>query len=272
MAGRAVKAGSGPVQLAKLTPVSDDPVPCKICGAAAAPMGAVDFNKNCEEPRGTVLPPSGVAIRYRRCAACGFVFTDSFDHWSEREFADNIYNDGYAAIDPDGLGTRPNFNATELLRAFETSKAVLSVLDYGGGTGILARALREGGFRKAETYDPFVAEHAGLPPGPFDLVTSYETLEHHPRPLVAIREMAERTAKRGMVLFSTLLQPADFDRIGLGWWYIAPRNGHISIFSRRALRLAWHNEGMVLGSIGDSLHVAFRNLPDFARHLFKKMG
>jgi 2-polyprenyl-6-hydroxyphenyl methylase/3-demethylubiquinone-9 3-methyltransferase len=247
-------------------------VACKICGAAAAPLGAVDFNKSCEEPRGALLPPAGVAIPYRRCAACGFVFTDSFDAWTNAEFARHIYNAHYAAIDPEGFGARPAHNAKELLDAFAATKSALGVLDYGGGTGILARALREGGFTRAETYDPFVAEHAALPPGPFDIVTCYETLEHHPRPLVAIREMAERTAKRGIVIFSTAVQPAIFDRIGLGWWYIAPRNGHISIFSRHALALAWRGEGMAFGSIGDTLHVAFRNLPDFARHLFKKMG
>ena len=145
------------------------------------------------------------------------------------------------------------------------------MLDYGGGTGILARRLREGGFRAAQTYDPFVPEHAALPPGPFDVVTCYEVLEHHPRPLAAIRDMAERTAKRGIVIFSTLLLPPTFPTIGLRWWYVAPRNGHISIFSRRAMALAWQREGMAFGSYGDNLHVAFRNLPDFARHLFKDM-
>ena len=35
---------------------------------------------------------------------------------------------------------------------------------------------------------------------------------------------------KGMVLFSTLVQPADIETQKLRCWYAAPRNGHISLF------------------------------------------
>ncbi len=59
----------------------------------------------------------------------------------------------------------------------------------------------------------------------------------------------------------------DFAAWGLGWWYVGPRDGHISIFSRKSLIAAWRRFGFTLGSFNDNFHVAFRKLPNFAKHL-----
>jgi hypothetical protein len=56
---------------------------------------------------------------------------------------------------------------------------------------------------------------------------------------------------------------------GVGWWYVAPRNGHISIFSRKALAIAFGRYGYKTVSLSDNLHFAFRTLPFFADHLGK---
>jgi len=71
----------------------------------------------------------------------------------------------------------------------------------------------------------------------------------------------------GALLFSTLTQPADFDQLGLRWWYVGPRNGHISLYSRRSLSILFEKNGMGLISLTDLIHVAFRKLPAFASHL-----
>ena len=52
---------------------------CKICGGTTALYGVVDLNKSCEEHRGFRLPLAGIPVYYRRCAGCGFLFTDAFD-------------------------------------------------------------------------------------------------------------------------------------------------------------------------------------------------
>jgi hypothetical protein len=71
------------------------------------------------------------------------------------------------------------------------------------------------------------------PGGKFDLITCFETLEHMPG------------------------------------WYVGPRYGHISLLSRSALAKAWGRHGFCTGSFDDNMHLAFRTLPDFARHLAK---
>ena len=114
------------------------------------------------------------------------------------------------------------------------------------------------------TYDPFVAEFANSPPGKY----CFETLEHMPDPVAGIGDIVAHL-EPGLVLFSTMLQPADFDPLGMDWWYVGPRNKHISMFSRGALAKAWGRHGYRTGSFDDNMHVAFRTLPDFARHLAK---
>ena len=61
----------------------------------------------------------------------------------------------------------------------------------------------------------------------------------------------------------------DFDKLGMNWWYVGPRNGHISMFSRDALIKAWRSHGCQTGSFNDKLHVAFRTMPDFAKHYWE---
>jgi SAM-dependent methyltransferase len=250
-----------------LKPASNAPTACKICAEPAPLYGVVDFHRGCEIPGGKRLPPSGIPVHYRRCTACGFLFTDAFDDWSEADFKAHIYNADYLALDPDYLEKRPRDNAGTVEQLFGTHKTELRVLDFGGGNDAMCSALRTAGFPIAETYDPFVADYARRPEGTFDLVTCFETLEHMPDPVAGIAALLTSLAEPGLVLFSTLLQPQDFDQLGVNWWYVGPRNGHVSIFSRNALILAWRHHGYLTASFNEDKHLAFRTLPAFAKHV-----
>ena len=250
-----------------LKPASADATPCKICLQPAPLFGFVDFNRNCVIPDGIKLPASGTPVYYRRCSACGFLFTDAFDDWSQDDFKKHIYNADYLAVDPGYMESRPRNNAALVQHLFGKHRATLRVLDYGGGNDVLCSELRAAGFPVATTYDPFVAEHAKPPEGRFDLITCFETLEHVPDPVKGIGALVAHLADPGLVLFSTLLQPQDFDILGLNWWYVGPRNGHISLFSRDAHVKAWRFHDFQTGSFDDNIHVAFRTLPEFATHL-----
>lgn len=255
-----------------LKPVSAVPLPCKICGGAAPLYGVADFNKCCAEDRGIRLPLSGVPIYYRRCAACSFVFTDAVDGWNDDQFKAHIYNDGYYAVDPDFQSVRPRANADVVERLWGEYKAETRVLDYGRGNDVFCTTLRANAFPVAMTYDLMMPEYARRPDGKFELVTCFETLEHMPDPAAGIRLILECLAEPGLVMFSTLVQPADFDTYGVNCWYVGPRNGHVSIFSRQALAIAWGRHGYTTGSFNDNLHVAFRTLPAFAAGLIKRLA
>src|SRR5580693_4482079 len=130
----------------------------------------------------------------------------------------------------------------------------------GGGNDAFCTALRASGFPVAVTYDPMVPEYAHRPDGKFDLVTCFETLEHLPDPAAGIAQIIEFAAEPGLILFTTLLLPADFDKQRLNWWYVGPRNGHVSIFSKQALTAAWKRYGYKIASFNDNNHFAFRTL------------
>jgi 2-polyprenyl-6-hydroxyphenyl methylase/3-demethylubiquinone-9 3-methyltransferase len=152
---------------------------------------------------------------------------------------------------------------------FGANRTELRLLDYGGGDGLMCSELRAGGLSDAHTYDPFVPDFAQRPAGEFDLVTCFETLEHMTDPMAGIASILLSMKDDGLVLFSTLVQIADFDKVGVGWWYVGPRNGHVSIFSRDALARAWQSHGCNIASFNENLHIAFHKLPPFAQHLMK---
>jgi SAM-dependent methyltransferase len=247
------------------TIVNPNPSGCKICGGPSPLFGVVDFHKSCIEARGKILNLSGRPIYYRRCTNCAFTFTDEFDDWSTEAFLAHIYNHEYAVVDPDYGVARPTSNAKVIAETFLASKNSLSILDFGGGNGLLASTLVQNGFN-ATTYDPF-SNFTERPRGPFNLITCFEVMEHSPFPNRTVSEMSQLLADDGLILFSTLTQPANFDELRLHWWYASPRNGHVSLYSRRSLALLFQQNGLQLRSLTDLVHVAFRELPEFAAHL-----
>lgn len=248
-------------------PICPPQAPCKCCGTAAVLSGVVDFFKNCAGIR-LPLALSGIPIYYYRCMACRFLFTTAFDAFTKEEFARHVYNREYLLVDPEYPRIRPQSNAEFLTRLFANDKP-LRLLDYGGGEGLLAELLRFAGFPHAETYDPFVPCHSTRPDNRYDLITCFEVAEHSTDPAATFADMSRLLATTGLILFSTLLQPADIDQQGLGWWYAGPRNGHVSLHTKESLEAIARPLGLHLASFHDGLHVLCRGIPDFARHFLQ---
>ena len=67
--------------------------------------------------------------------------------------------------------------------------------------------------------------------------------------------LAEATSPQGTVLLSTELLDAD---MALSNWYIAPRNGHISLSTAASLRALAARHGLSVFSINHEMHVLRR--------------
>jgi 2-polyprenyl-6-hydroxyphenyl methylase/3-demethylubiquinone-9 3-methyltransferase len=234
----------------------------------AFPCGVVDFNKSCEVYRRANLGISGVPVYYYRCPRCRFIFTTALDHFTHEDFRQYVYNQEYLLIDPDYEQTRPRDNAAKVCGLFPDVKPE-SVLDYGCGHGVLAQLLRAAGFPRVDTYDPFVPQYAAKPVDRYECVVCFEVVEHSTDPAAIFADMSELLADSGMILFSTLVQPADIDAQGLNWWYVGPRNGHVSLYTKASLASLVQPLGFNLGSFNESYHVLFREVPDFARHFLR---
>lgn len=231
---------------------------CKVCGGASPLYGVLDFNRNCSENNGVFLPLCGVPIYYHQCMDCGLIFTVAFDKWNKQDYLQYIYNDDYVKVDPDYIEVRPQSMAN-LIEDFVKNGSNLKLLDYGGGNGRMAGLLAERGVG-CESWDPM----GNMPSAPakshFDLVTAFEVLEHTPTPRYTTEEALSCLNEDGVFLFSTLTVDKLPPR-GINFWYIGPRNGHITIYSKKSLNILFAAQGYNVHHFNDNLHLAFKGLP-----------
>ena len=236
---------------------------CKVCGTRASLFDVVDFHKFCSATP-YAYGTADIIVKYYRCASCDFLFADLIDDWTPDEISRYIYNDDYINVDPDYADRRPLSQAHEI-GAFCDGRMDLRILDYGSGSGRFARHMVDLGFTSVASYDPFSSPVR--PTGTFDLVTAFEVVEHSPDPLETFRELRDLKTGDGAILVGQTLQPEDIDAIKGGWWYLAPRNGHVSTFSdvtfarlARKLGLRYrrpYGPGFTFAFVGESLN---RNL------------
>jgi SAM-dependent methyltransferase len=246
--------------------------PCAVCGATATHLDTLDFNKSCEEIRGALLQRTGVGVDYFLCDQCGYCFAPEFGYWSFEDFEKYIYNADYELIDPDYKFIRPKSNAAFLDEKFGPARKKIKHLDYGGGSGLLSKTLQEKGWTSI-SYDPFVDSELKLEElGQFDLVTAYEVFEHVPDSTGLINTLKKLCKPNGIILFTTLISDGNIARgQKLDWWYAAPRNGHISLFSQKSLNMLISQGGWDGLSFSSVLHAAFREVPAWAGTMIRKI-
>lgn len=243
---------------------------CLVCAGTCRLLDGVDFNKSCEEARGKYLPLSGLIVYYYVCEQCGFCFAPEFSGWSQDQFQQEIYNDEYVHVDPDYVDVRPRSNAAALISLLGNHAAEITHLDYGGGGGLLSALLRDANWQST-SYDPFPDQHRAIDRlGRFDLITAFEVFEHVPDVQALMSRLSLLLAQPGLVLFSTLLSD---DHVKpeerMSWWYAAPRNGHVSLFSRQSLAVLGSTHGFSFGSLSENFHAFWKEVPDWATNLFQ---
>ena len=244
------------------------PSSCPVCDRAAHRFDTVDFNKTCAEVYGTSLRRTGIGVVYDLCEECGFCFAPEFAQWTAGDFAQRIYNAEYVNVDPDYTGVRPRANADLVMKMFGEHASHIRHLDYGGGAGILSALLREAGWQST-SYDVFADGTRKLPElGKFDLITTFEVFEHVVDGRQLVRDLSSVLNDDGIILFSTLVSDGHIvEGQPLEWWYAAPRNGHISLYSRKSLAVLAARSGFRFATFSPDLHAYWRSVPEWARHL-----
>lgn len=210
---------------------------CKICGEATSEFG-----------RQQVL--GRFVAQYRRCGSCGYVFVVD-PHWLEL-----AYSSAIAAMDT-GIVTRNRWLADATCALLGLSlRQVRSTLDFGGGSGLLVRLMRDRGhdFRWHDAYSPnlLALGFEGDVQDHYDMVTAFELVEHLPDPMATFEQLR---ALAPVIVISTELVPRDKQVLD-DWWYYAPESGqHIGFFTRAALEFVSKRLGLFLSSNGRNLHV-----------------
>ncbi len=252
---------------------SNQRVTCPICGGNCFLLDVVDFNKSCEEARGKFLELSGIPIYYQFCDNCNFCFAPEIALWPFDDFEQKIYNNHYIDVDPDYIEVRPRGNALRLISMFKGHAQSIKHLDYGGGEGVLSKTLRDAGWN-SDSYDPFIEKGNDIRDlGCFDLITAYEVFEHVPDVHQLMSNLRLLLAPNGIILFSTLVSDANIKKNSrLTWWYASPRNGHISLFSKKSLVHLASRYGFNSGSFSTGFHVYFTSIPNWASHIIRLNG
>lgn len=245
--------------------------PCPVCSKESYLYDVVDLHKSCEENRGLFLPLSGRAIYYAKCEHCGFVFAPEMHAWSLEEFGKLIYNEDYVKVDPDYVEIRPRQNANTIAQMFASNYKDIRHLDYGGGDGLFSQVLQSQGWDSV-SWDPFYQTHEDLVGlGKFDLITAFEVFEHVPDVGALITTLNNLLSEDGLILFSTLVSDGVLDTHGrINWWYAAPRNGHISLFTYESLKLLGELVGLQFVTFSKGFHMYCRHVPDEWQHYIYK--
>ena len=212
-------------------------VACKICDSPAQPFG-------------TQRVLGKYDATYLRCGACGYLWVLA-PTWLEE-----AYSQAIAALDT-GIVVRNMWLADACCALLGTSlRDARSILDYGGGSGLLVRTLRDRGHEAwwQDAYCPNLLAVGFESPAnaSYDLLTAFELVEHLPDPMEWFQRARSISPR---LLISTDLQPADLDP-GMQWRYMAPESGqHIGFFTRRSLEIVAERLGLVLSSNDRNLHL-----------------
>lgn len=235
---------------------SSPAAPCKICAGEARPFDLVDFNKCCEKPA-YQLGLSDIPVVYRICSRCLFVFTDFFDSFTPEQWRRHIYNDDYARVDPEYERARPRENVRLLTSFLVGRKHEILGLDYGGGNGTTAEMMRRHGWT-FDCCDPFArTDIAPERVGHYNFCSAIEVFEHTTDPAASLQAILKMASSgRLIVMIATGINDwVVSSETRLNWWYAAPRNGHVSLYSSKSLQMLGERFGLQ--------HTALRGTPTF---------
>lgn len=212
---------------------------CPICGCLTKKYFTVPMDKTFLPVQEDIAKIGG-DCDYHICPNCDFIYAPAFRQWTNDDFREKIYNADYEKyIDiAHGDGSRDKM----LLDMWGKKIAYKQerILDYGGGHGGFARGLEKEFQIWADSYDKFYDNEKPLNPNfKYSLVTCFEVLEHvfDPKPLFS---MFNKTLVPGGTLI-TSTQRWDNNKYLFGqtpdkWQNIAPRNGHVCMYSTKAFR------------------------------------
>ena len=216
---------------------------------------------------------------YWKCPNCGFIFTNYTDQWSAEDFQRQIYNADYIKVDPPIPGRQnvplretPSYHKGKLIASmFQGSQKDIHILDYGAGgnPGPTGFALIEDGFN-VRSYEPHRAKGTDadqLPEGKYHLIIAVEVFEHCNDLKDLTTFMDKHLCDDGLIWIQTLLHPHPAPNDILNSWYIAPRNGHVSIFTFAALTALFSPIRINIAQTMNGIF-GFKNLPKFPNKIF----
>lgn len=212
---------------------------CRICTAASDHFATAEVLGACE-------------IAYFRCARCGFIQTED-PHWLEEAYTSTIAKSDVGLV---RRQTRLAQATRALISAVFDSDAAF--LDYGGGSGLFVRMMRDAGF-DFYLWDKYGANifargFKGVigARDRYELITAFEVFEHFVDPT---DEVARLLGWSDNVFFSTTLVPEPPPNPEEWWYYGLDHGQHVSLYTVDSLRVLAARFDLDLVTNGRSLHL-----------------
>jgi hypothetical protein len=196
------------------------PIPCRLCSKSAVKKFSLDTTIAGE-------------IFYYECESCLSLETQ-VPIWLEKAYADS----NLSSLDV-GAAQRVLVSHAFILLFAKIFK-VGTILDFGGGDGLLCRLLRDRGVEaftqdqySAPTYAPVFR---GSLEKHYDLITAFEVLEHLPQPSTTLVKLF--AAKPRFIVASTEQYSGQDET----WWYLKNPQ-HVFFYSQQAFRFLAEHHG-----------------------------
>lgn len=212
---------------------------CAICGADSS------FFANAE-----ML--GKYTVSYFRCEQCGFIRTEE-PYWLGEAYAEPINRNDVGLVD---RNFRLSKAAKAVISAFLNPDA--KFIDYGGGTGLFVRLMRDAGFdfyRHDKYCDNIFAQEFEVESGNndrYELLTAFEVFEHLANPVEEIENMLAYSEN---ILFTTEIVPSGTPKPGEWWYYIPEYGQHVSFYTVESLSALARKFSLKLCTNGRSLHL-----------------
>jgi hypothetical protein len=211
---------------------------------------------------GTKILGQYPALLYE-CAVCGFQFFHDARIWLEQAYTTPIAHTDTGIV-------RRSLNIHRVVSSFlGISNITGKVLDWGSGSGLLVRLLRDDG-HDCYGYEPYTEpvlasghtykeENAVFAVNWYRAIIAIEVVEHLVNPIVFFQKTLTHT---DTLIFSTEL--VDRAKNGNNWWYYSRETGqHISFFTEKSLIQLAKLNGCVYGlAESKGLHIFTRRPSD----------
>jgi hypothetical protein len=208
-------------------------------------------------------------VSYSRCRDCGSLETDE-PYWLAEAYATSL-----TVSDVGAVRRCLTCRAVIWLVLQSLRKPRARVLDFGGGSGLLCRLLRDVGidawtcdaYGSSEYALRFRADIDAAESKSFDVVTAFEVLEHLPHPDQDLNKLFR--VSPDVLIASTEPYSASYDA---SWWYLSPKTGqHVFFYSSQALQMIADRFGYALLSIGGWHIFTRRPIGAFTRALLRRL-
>jgi len=191
-------------------------------------------------------------IVYFQCESCQFIQTED-PHWLEEAYRQSLNIEDTGIIKRNILCAK---RTTVVLYSYFNHQGCF--LDYGGGTGLFVRMMRDAGYNFYWN-DPFTTnifargyESELSPSQGFDAVTSFECFEHFVDPHTEIIKMLSVAPA---IIFSTEIFSGGTPSPETWQYYYFSHGQHVSLYSYQSLQVIAQRYHLQLLTNKKSFHV-----------------